>query len=73
MQIRRVVEAIAKARQPIICAGGGVWLADAQAELLKLAEDTGIPVTSPTRGTAACIFLPISAGSTSMWMVAIRR
>ena len=29
--------------------------------------------TSPTRGMAACMFLPISAGSTSMWMVAMRR
>ena len=29
--------------------------------------------TSPTRGMAASMFLPISAGSTSMWMVAIRR
>ena len=50
LQIRRVVEAIAKARQPIICAGGGVWLADAQAELLKLAEDTGIPVVKTMMG-----------------------
>ena len=32
-----------------------------------------ITFTSPTRGMAACIFLPISAGSTSMWMVAMRR
>ena len=38
LQIKRVVETIAKARQPLICAGGGVWLADAQKELLELAE-----------------------------------
>ena len=44
LQIKRVAETIAKARQPIICAGGGVWLAGAQAELLELAEKTGIPV-----------------------------
>ena len=37
LQIKRVVETIAKARQPLICAGGGVWLADAQEELLELA------------------------------------
>ena len=38
LQIKRVVETIAKARQPLICAGGGVWLADAQEELLELAK-----------------------------------
>ena len=38
LQIKRVVEAISKAKQPIICAGGGVWLAGAKAELLELAE-----------------------------------
>jgi len=52
LQIRRVVEAIAKARQPIICAGGGVWLADAQAELLELAEGTGIPVVKTMMGVS---------------------
>lgn len=44
LQIKRVVETIAKARQPLICAGGGVWLADAQEELLELAETANIPV-----------------------------
>ncbi len=50
LQIKRVVEAIAKAKQPIICAGGGVWLADAQSELLELAEGTGIPVVKTMMG-----------------------
>ncbi len=50
LQIKRVAEAIAKARQPIICAGGGVWLADARAELLELAEGTGIPVVKTMMG-----------------------
>jgi len=50
LQIKRVVEAIGKARQPIICAGGGVWLADAQKELLELAEGTGIPVVKTMMG-----------------------
>ncbi len=50
LQIKRVVEAIAKAKQPIICAGGGVWLADAQNELLELAEGTGIPVVKTMMG-----------------------
>ena len=33
-----MAEAISQAKQPLICAGGGVWLADAQEELLELAE-----------------------------------
>ena len=38
LQIKRVVEAISRSKQPLICAGGGVWLADAKEELLELAE-----------------------------------
>lgn len=44
LQIKRVAEAISKARQPLICAGGGVWLAHAKDELLELAERNRIPV-----------------------------
>ena len=50
LQIKRVAEAIGRARQPLICAGGGVWLADAQAELLELAEGAGIPVVKTMMG-----------------------
>ena len=50
LQIKRVVETIAKARQPLICAGGGVWLADAQEELLELAETANIPVVKTMLG-----------------------
>ena len=50
LQIKRVVETIAKARQPLICAGGGVWLADAQEELLELAETANIPVVKTMMG-----------------------
>ena len=50
LQIKRVVEAISKAKQPIICAGGGVWLAGAKEELLELAERTGIPVVKTMMG-----------------------
>ena len=39
LQIKRVAEAISKSRQPVICAGGGVWLADAKEELLELAAE----------------------------------
>ena len=41
LQIKRVVEAISRSKQPLICAGGGVWLADAKEELLELAEKHG--------------------------------
>lgn len=50
LQIKRVVEAIARSRQPLICAGGGVWLANAQAELLELAESCAIPVVKTMMG-----------------------
>ena len=50
LQIKRVAQAISKARQPLICAGGGVWLADAQKELLELAEGAGIPVVKTMMG-----------------------
>lgn len=50
LQVKRVAEAISKAKQPLICAGGGVWLADARDELLELAERTGIPVVKTMMG-----------------------
>ena len=50
LQVKRVAETISKAKQPLICAGGGVWLADAKAELLELAETTGIPVVKTMMG-----------------------
>ena len=50
LQIKRVVQAIAKSRQPLICAGGGVWLAHARNELLELAERCHIPVVKTMMG-----------------------
>ena len=50
LQIKRVVEAIARAKQPLICAGGGVWLANARDELLELAERCAIPVVKTMMG-----------------------
>ena len=50
LQIRRVVEAISRSRQPLICAGGGVWLAHARDELLELAERCSIPVVKTMMG-----------------------
>ena len=42
LQIKRVAETIARSKQPLICAGGGVWLAGAQKELLELAESLSV-------------------------------
>ncbi len=50
LQIKRVAEAIAKAKQPLICAGGGVWLAGAREELVELAETARIPVVKTMMG-----------------------
>ena len=50
LQIKRVAEAISKAKQPLICAGGGVWLANAREELLELAERCSIPVVKTMMG-----------------------
>ena len=50
LQIKRVVETIARARQPLICAGGGVWLANARDELVELAERCAIPVVKTMMG-----------------------
>ena len=50
LQIKRVVDAIARSKQPLICAGGGVWLANAQQELLELAESCAIPVVKTMMG-----------------------
>ncbi len=52
-QIKKAVAALEKAKRPIICAGGGVELAGATAELRKFAEKTGIPVVSTMMGIGA--------------------
>lgn len=49
-QIKRVMAAISQAERPVICAGGGVFLADAQQELVELAERTRIPVATTMMG-----------------------
>ena len=49
-QIANVVRAISEARQPVIVAGGGVFLADAVPELVRFAEWTKIPVVTTMMG-----------------------
>lgn len=49
-QIKRAAQEIAKAKRPIIYAGGGVISSGAAAELKDLAINTGIPVTTTLMG-----------------------
>ncbi len=49
-QISNVAAAIGLAQRPVICAGGGVFLAHAEAELRLFAESTGIPVVTTMMG-----------------------
>ncbi|MGN0586571.1 MAG: biosynthetic-type acetolactate synthase large subunit [Oscillospiraceae bacterium] len=50
LQIKRVGEALTEAKRPLICAGGGVFSANAQEELRALIEKSGIPVVSTMMG-----------------------
>ncbi|MDR0304883.1 MAG: biosynthetic-type acetolactate synthase large subunit [Chitinispirillales bacterium] len=52
-QIKRAAEAISKAKQPIIYAGGGIILSNAHKELLEFAEKTQIPVAATLMGLGA--------------------
>ena len=49
-QIANVVRAINEAKQPVIVAGGGVFLADAVPDLVRFAEWTKIPVVTTMMG-----------------------
>lgn len=53
LQIKRVVEAVAQAKRPVICAGGGVFANDARKELLEFAEKCDIPVVTTMMGISA--------------------
>ena len=49
-QIIHVAAAISSAQRPVICAGGGVFLARAEEELRDFAARTGIPVVTTMMG-----------------------
>lgn len=53
LQIKRVAEAVEKAKAPIICAGGGIINAGASEELVRLVEHCRIPVTTTLMGIGA--------------------
>ena len=52
-QIKKAGEAIFQAKQPIIYAGGGIILSNAQKELLEFAEKTKMPVATTLMGIGA--------------------
>ena len=50
LQIKKVIKELEKAKKPIICAGGGVLLSDAQENLRHFAQEHQIPVVSTMMG-----------------------
>ncbi|WP_031548354.1 biosynthetic-type acetolactate synthase large subunit [Salinicoccus luteus] len=50
LQIRRLAEALAKAKKPVLLAGAGVHFADASEELKAFAEKFELPVTTTLLG-----------------------
>ncbi|MBD5525210.1 MAG: biosynthetic-type acetolactate synthase large subunit [Lachnospiraceae bacterium] len=50
VQIKKVVKELSRAKRPIICAGGGVLLSDAEKELREFAQKHRVPVVSTMMG-----------------------
>ena len=50
VQIKKVISELKKAKRPLICAGGGVLLSEAEGELRAFAERHRIPVVSTMMG-----------------------
>lgn len=50
VQIKKVVKELSRAKRPIICAGGGVLLSDAEQELREFAQKHKVPVVSTMMG-----------------------
>ncbi|WP_010681302.1 biosynthetic-type acetolactate synthase large subunit [Acetivibrio cellulolyticus] len=50
LQIKKIADAIKKAKKPVICAGGGLLRSGAADELLELVEKCSIPVTPTLMG-----------------------
>jgi acetolactate synthase-1/2/3 large subunit len=53
LQIKRLAAAIAQAKKPVICAGGGIFASGAQKELSDFALKTRIPVITTLMGIGA--------------------
>ena len=52
-QIKRAAEMIMEAKKPMIYSGGGVILADASEQLVKLVKSLGFPITNTLMGLGA--------------------
>lgn len=52
-QIKKAMEVLNHAKKPVFLIGGGVNISHAQAEMLKLAELTGVPVITTIMGKGA--------------------
>lgn len=52
-QVRKAVELLAQAKQPVIYSGGGVLMSGADAELIGLVKELGYPITSTLMGLGA--------------------
>lgn len=50
MQIKKICEAVENAKRPLICAGGGIFLAGAEKELIQFAEKAKVPAVSTMMG-----------------------
>ncbi len=50
LQIRRVIDALSKAKKPLICVGGGAILGDGEEVVRKFANKHNIPVVSTMMG-----------------------
>ncbi len=53
VQIKKVIAELEKAKRPVICAGGGVLLGDAQKLLREFSHRHGIPVVTTMMGIGA--------------------
>ncbi len=53
VQIKTVIHELEKAKRPLICAGGGVLLSEAEGELRSFSEKYRIPVVSTMMGIGA--------------------
>ena len=53
VQIKKVISALAKAKRPILCVGGGVHLSGGVKQVRAFAEKFGIPVVSTMMGLSA--------------------
>jgi len=61
--VQRAAQTILAAQRPVIVAGGGVRLSSAQAEVVALAEQLGIPVATSVNGKGAILDAhPLSVG-----------